>query len=106
MNHECSDEVTPLPVVSLAWMRELVKFDRRNLEILATALHLSDEEKASLVVSQPLGCTSSSQVGLCDVVSLLWRRGISFASLSRHLRSGRVAKASAGRLVGSLVLGA
>ena len=38
-------------VKSLAWMREFVKFDRRNLEALSEALCLSDEEKASLLVA-------------------------------------------------------
>ena len=50
MHHECSGEVLPLCVKSLAWTREYVKFDRRNLEALSEALCLSDEEKASLLV--------------------------------------------------------
>ena len=54
VKRKCSDEVMPWSAVSLAWMREHVKFDRRNLEVLSAALHLShlsDEEKTSLVVS-------------------------------------------------------
>ena len=105
MHHECSDEVTPLPVVSLAWMRELVKFDRRNLEILSTALHLSDEEKASLVVSafrmhfkQPSWFVRCRQPAVAA--------GHKLRIFKPSLEEWPSGKASAGRLVGSLVLGA